>query len=102
MSKLFLEGFIISHFDVVLDLTGTPQLVVIQGENMILHQQFAGMHCPRLHKAKVAISFFLHSSTLRTRFRGSRAAPEILVFPVSNEVEVPHLQLVPEPPFALS
>ena len=43
-SKSFLEGFIIGHFDVVLDLTGTPQLIVIQGENvMILQQQFAGM-----------------------------------------------------------
>ena len=45
-SKSFFEGFIISHSDVVLDLAGAPQLIVIQGENvMILHQQFVGALC---------------------------------------------------------
>ena len=44
MSKSFFEGFIVSHFNVVLHLAGTPQLFVIQGEDvMILHQQFVGM-----------------------------------------------------------
>ena len=39
--KLLFKGLIIGHLDVVLDLTGAPQLVVIKGEYvMILHQQF--------------------------------------------------------------
>ena len=41
VSKLFLKGLTIGHLNIVLDLTGTPQLIVIKGENvMILHQQF--------------------------------------------------------------
>ena len=42
-SKPLFKGLVISLLDVVLDLTGAPQLVVIKGEYvMILHQQFAG------------------------------------------------------------
>ena len=45
-SKLLLKGFIVGNFNVVLDLTGAPQLVVIKGENvMILHQQLASTFC---------------------------------------------------------
>ena len=44
VSKLLFKGLIIGHLDVVLDLTGTPQLIVIKGEYvMIPHQQFTSM-----------------------------------------------------------
>ena len=44
VSKLLFKGLVIGHLDVVLDLAGTPQLIVIKGEYvMILHQQFTGM-----------------------------------------------------------
>ena len=43
VSESFFEGFIVGHLNVMLDLTGTPQLIIIQGENiMTLHQQFNG------------------------------------------------------------
>ena len=41
-----LKGSSSVTLNVVLDLTGTPQLIVIKGENvMILHQQFASTPC---------------------------------------------------------